>query len=96
MRPLLRHLGRLPASNRLRKATVAVPVKENDHRQDYVRARVTRGAEGELLVTPFAKQDSSMMKIFAEAEGLLVRPPNAPAIEAGAACEVLLMREPRA
>ena len=95
LEPLVRRLAHLPAKNRLRSAVTAVPVKENDQRQDYVRARIARGPSGELSVTPFGKQDSSMMKLFAESEGLLIRPPHAPALEAGAACEVLLLREPR-
>ncbi len=94
LEPLVRRLAHLPAKSRLRSAIAAVPVKENDHRQDYVRARIARGPAGELRVTPFGKQDSSMMKIFAESEGLLIRPPNAPDMEAGSACEVLLLREP--
>jgi molybdopterin molybdotransferase len=94
LEPLVRRLAHLPATSRLRPAKTAVALKANDHRQDYVRSRVTRTPEGGLLITPFDKQDSSMMQIFAKAEGLLVRPPGAPAAEAGAACEVLLIREP--
>ncbi|MCJ8051797.1 molybdopterin molybdotransferase MoeA [Shinella curvata] len=94
LEPLVRRLARLPAKDRRHKAIAAVPIKENDHRQDYVRSHITRGSDGNLRVTPFGKQDSSMMKIFAASEGLLIRPPNAPAMEAGAACEVLLVREP--
>ncbi len=94
LEPLLRRLAHLPPKSRLASAVAAVPVRENDHRQDYVRARIARGPSGELAVTPFGKQDSSMMKTFAESEGLLIRPPHAPALEAGAPCEVLLLREP--
>jgi len=94
LEPLVRRLAHLPPKSRLHSAVAAVPVKENDHRQDYVRARIARGPAGELRVTPFGKQDSSMMKVFAESEGLLIRPPNAPDMEAGSACEVLLLREP--
>ena len=94
LEPLVRRLARLPGKSRLRSAVAAVPVRENDHRQDHIRARIDRGPAGELRVTPFDKQDSSMMKTFAQSEGLLVRLPHAPALEAGAACQVLLLREP--
>ena len=94
LEPLLRRLSHLPPKDRVRNAVAAVPVKENDHRQDYVRARLARSPAGELLVTPFGKQDSSMMKTFAESEGLLIRPPHAPALDVGSACKVLLLREP--
>lgn len=96
LEPLIRRLAHLPARSRVRNALAAVPLKENDHRQDFVRAKITRDASGDLSVTPFTKQDSSMMKIFAEAEGLLIRQPNAPAAAAGSACQVLLLREPAA
>ncbi len=95
LEPLVRRLAHLPAKDRLHKAVAAVPIKENDHRQDYVRSRIIRDADGRLRVTPFDKQDSSMMRIFAESESLLIRASNAPALEAGAACSVLLVREPR-
>jgi len=94
LEPLLRRLARLPKNDRLRSAVTAVPLKKNDQRQDYVRARLSRTADGGLRVTPFDKQDSSMMKIFSESEGLLVRPPHALEAAAGAPCEVLLIREP--
>lgn len=94
LEPLVRKLAGLPERNRLRQAIAAVPLKENDRRQDYVRARITRDAAGHLQVTPFDKQDSSMMKIFADSEGLLVRAPYAPAEAAGVVCDVLVLREP--
>ncbi|WP_411035468.1 gephyrin-like molybdotransferase Glp [Shinella sp. BYT-45] len=96
LEPLVRRLARLPERSRLRAAVAAVPLQQNDRRQDYVRARIARGPGGELLVTPHDRQDSSMMKVFAASEGLLVRPPHSPAAQAGAACEILLLREPDA
>ncbi|HEV7246836.1 MAG TPA: gephyrin-like molybdotransferase Glp [Shinella sp.] len=96
LEPLVARLARLPAKNRVHPAVAAVPLKANDQRQDYIRSRITRGPAGDLHVTPFDKQDSSMMKIFAEAEGLLIRPPHAPAVPAGTPCEVLLLRDPSA
>ncbi|WP_439616724.1 molybdopterin molybdotransferase MoeA [Shinella sp.] len=96
LEPLVRRLARLPAKNRRHPAVAAVPLRENDQRQDYVRARIARGPAGDLHVTPFGKQDSSMMKVFAESEGLLIRAPHAPAVPEGDPCEVLLLREPSA
>jgi len=96
LEPLVRRLAHLLPKSRRHHAVAAVSLRENDQRQDYVRARIARGPAGELLVTPFDKQDSSMMKIFAESEGLLVRAPHAPAAAAGAPCDVLLLREPAA
>lgn len=96
LEPLLRKLARLPAKNRVSRAVAAVPLKQNDRRQDYIRAGLAHAPDDALLVTPFEKQDSSMMKVFAESDGLLIRPPHAPAEDAGALCDVLVLREPAA
>ena len=72
------------------KARLASPLKANGRRQDYVRARVTRKA-GVLTAEPFALQDSSMQKVFAEADGLIIRRVNAPAAEPDDEIDVLLL-----
>jgi molybdopterin molybdotransferase len=53
-------------------------------RQDYMRARFKDGSP-----VPFAVQDSSMLTALAEADGLIVRPPNAPATTPGEVVPVL-------
>ncbi|MBM3741009.1 MAG: hypothetical protein FJW39_35180, partial [Acidobacteria bacterium] len=58
-------------------------------RQDYVRSTLTRGKDGLPVVTPFAKQDSSMMSLLAQSDGLLVRPIRDPARKAGDMVKVL-------
>lgn len=64
----------------------------NDQRQDYVRARVVIGADGQLTATPFALQDPSMLKFLADANGLIIRQPHASAVKAGTDCTVLMLR----
>jgi molybdopterin molybdotransferase len=92
LEPLIRKLASLPAVNRIVKADAAVSMKANDQRQDYVRAQLTRSPSGALRAEPFGKQDSSMMKIFAAADCLVIRPPHAPALAVGATCDVMLIR----
>ncbi len=58
-------------------------LEENDKREDYLRARLSYDSEGNLVATPFDKQDSSMLALFAEADCLVVRPPFAPPAKAG-------------
>ena len=70
----------------------AVRLRANDHRQDYVRAKFSKSAAGGWLVEPFDKQDSSMMKTFAHSDCLIIRPPHAPELPAGATCPVMLLR----
>jgi molybdopterin molybdotransferase len=75
----------------IREAGLGTDMEANDQRQDYVRAVVTNGPEG-LIVTPFGIQDSSMLKLLADANGLIIRPPHAPAAPAGSSVQVLMLR----
>ncbi|QLF70383.1 molybdopterin molybdotransferase MoeA [Peteryoungia desertarenae] len=93
LEPLLARLGHLPAPNRMSTAVLASPLKENDRRQDYLRARLSIGPSGERRVTSFEKQDSSMMNIFAQSDCLIIRPPHAPAMAAGETCPIMLLRD---
>jgi molybdopterin molybdotransferase len=61
----------------------------NDRRQDYLRARLVRAADGVPEVFPFEVQDSSMMRLLAAADCLVIRPPHAPAAPAGTIVPIL-------
>ena len=65
-------------------ARLGVPLRKNDRRQDYLRSRLAPAVDGELEVFPFELQDSSMMRLLSAADCLVVRPPHAPAVDAGA------------
>ena len=71
-------------------AALTAPLPPNGKRRDYVRARVEI-CEGSLLATPFRLQDSSTQKIFAQADALIIRRPDAPASTAGDHVELLLL-----
>jgi molybdopterin molybdotransferase len=92
LEPLLRKLAHLSDRSREVMGVTAEALKANDQRQDYIRASVTRDADGTLIAEAFSKQDSSMMKIFSRSDGLIVRPPHAPELAAGAPCPILLIR----
>jgi molybdopterin molybdotransferase len=70
-------------------ARLGVALAKNDRRQDYLRARLARAADGTVDVFPFEVQDSSMMRLLSAADCLVVRPPQAPAIAAGAAVPIV-------
>lgn len=70
-------------------AKLGAPMKANDQRQDYLRATLTRDAEGALVATPFPKQDSAMLSLIAKADALIVRAPHAPAAKAGDMTEIV-------
>jgi molybdopterin molybdotransferase len=78
-----RLLGQRAAGTAGKTARLARALPANDRRQDYLRARLASGPDGELEATPFDKQDSSMLSLLAQADCLLVRPPFAPAAAKG-------------
>ena len=89
--PLIRALSgdRHPDADPTEPAVLAVDVGGNDMRQDYLRSALTPSADGAALVTPFGRQDSSMLRILADAECLLVRAPHAPPAKAGSPCRII-------
>ncbi len=72
-------------------ARLAKDLKENDGRQDYIRASIEM-RDGERFAEPFAIQDSSMLSVFARADALIVRAPRAPAAPAGETVQILLLQ----
>lgn len=94
LEPLLARLSGRPAVSRLAMARAATALPANDKRQDYLRARLSRDVDGGLLAESYGKQDSSMMKIFARSDCLIVRPPHAPELPVGAETAILLLRPP--
>ena len=70
-------------------ARLGVALKQNDRRQDYLRARLVRAADGVLEAIPFEVQDSSMMRPLAAADCLVIRPPHAPALPAGSEVPII-------
>ena len=70
-------------------ALLARDLPANDRRQDYLRARLAHGADGQLAVAPFDKQDSSMLSFLAQADCLIVRPPLAPPAKTGERVEIV-------
>ena len=74
------------------QSALGTAMKANDHRQDYVRATVALDPAGLLVATPFATQDSSMLRTLVEANCLIVRPAGAPAAAAGDPGKVFMLR----
>ena len=56
----------------------------NDGREDYVRASLLTQDAGGWIAHPFPVQDSGMLSRLARADALVIRPPHAPALDAGA------------
>ncbi|TCS64180.1 molybdopterin molybdotransferase MoeA [Varunaivibrio sulfuroxidans] len=74
-------------------AVLGAPLGENDQRQDYLRASLSRDAQGALVAHPFTKQDSAMLARFAQADALIVRSPFAPSAQKGDRVKIIVIRE---
>ncbi|MEP3279168.1 MAG: gephyrin-like molybdotransferase Glp [Stappiaceae bacterium] len=83
LRPLLLRLLDQDIDQRVETAITSAHLPANDKRQDYLRAELGIGANGELTVNSFPKQDSSMLALMSAATCLIVRPPFADAVPAG-------------
>jgi molybdopterin molybdotransferase len=94
LKPALDRLQGAAESEAPLTARLGVALPANDRRQDYLRATLSRAADGDLLANPFGKQDSSMMSLLAHSDCLVVRPPLAPAAPAGARVEIVRFAGP--
>lgn len=92
--PLIRALsGRTQVDHAFEHGVLGGDLPANDMRQDYLRARLSPGADGLPVATSVGMQDSSLAANLAAADALIVRPPFAPAAPAGSRCT--LIRLPR-
>jgi molybdopterin molybdotransferase len=71
------------------RARLGSDVRPNNFREDYMRATFATGEDGALIATPLPIQDSSMMSALARSDGLIIRPPDAPAAAKGAWTDVI-------
>ncbi|MEM8688266.1 MAG: gephyrin-like molybdotransferase Glp [Pseudomonadota bacterium] len=83
LKPLLDAFLGLDSSDPPLKGTLAGPLRENDQRQDYLRAKLEVSTDGSLIADPFDRQDSSMLRRLSQSDCLVIRPPFAPAAKAG-------------
>lgn len=74
----------------VRPARLAAPLDKNGARPALLRAKVYLGEDGALRAEAHKKQDSALLKPFAESTGFIFRKAGAPASGAGDVCEVLL------
>jgi molybdopterin molybdotransferase len=87
--PLIRKLsGRNDIEHVRQRAILGRELPENDEREDYLRAALFQGPDGEIA-TPVTSQDSSLMGPLSHAGCLVIRPPHAPAALAGSRVEIL-------
>ncbi|WP_417457146.1 gephyrin-like molybdotransferase Glp [Kordiimonas sp.] len=61
---------------------LAASMPENGPRQHYVRARLI-GTPGQRKLDPAVDQDSSLLSVLAQSDGLIIRPPHCPEAKIG-------------
>jgi molybdopterin molybdotransferase len=92
--PLIRALsGQTSVHHARETALLGSDLAANDQREDYLRARLEKRADGTLIAMPVNHQDSSLLGNLAAARALVIRPPFAPAAAKGDRCELLRLPE---
>ena len=94
LRPALARLAGYDYEPSMNNAVLTTDLPENDRRQDYLRSVLGHDEYGNAIVTPTARQDSSMIGVFAAANALVVRPPFDPSRAAGDVVQVIRL-DPR-
>jgi molybdopterin molybdotransferase len=89
MKPAFAVMEGREATDETETAVLGRDLKANDLRQDYLRARLRREDDGRLVALPMDRQDSAMTAFLAQADGLVIRPPHAPAAKAGEPVKIL-------
>jgi len=91
LRPILRVLQGLEPDDGLgpRRARLTTSLKPNDRREDHLRATLATDADGTPTATPFARQDSAITSLYAQADCLVVRAAHAPAARPGDMVDII-------
>jgi molybdopterin molybdotransferase len=89
--PMIRAMNDDPRAEieALETAVLGAALRANDARQDYLRATLAPTEAGLPIALPFEAQDSSLLRVFAQSQCLIVREPEAPAANAGDLCKVI-------
>jgi molybdopterin molybdotransferase len=89
--PLLRALCGDPDADRdaAEPAILGEALRGNDSRQDYLRATLRLGETGLPVAAPFEIQDSSLLRLLAQAQCLVIREPHAGPAAAGDLCRII-------
>lgn len=82
-------LGRQASASPPQRALLTNAIGKNGPRQHYMRAVTSRDAGGQLHVTLQPSQDSSLVRLLAASNALVVRMANDPPLPAGAEVDVL-------
>jgi molybdopterin molybdotransferase len=89
---LLRMMGHRQVYRPLQRALLQEPLTKSAGRVNFVRVRLTRGADGALLASTAGNQETGILKTLLRADGIAIIPAEQGKLEAGQAVEVQLLR----
>lgn len=92
MRAAIEQLLGLTPAPLYQAATLGRDLPKNGKRLDFMRAELAPNSEGLPTATPYERQDSSMMAMFADADCLVMREINAPPATAGDTVKIVPLR----
>jgi molybdopterin molybdotransferase len=89
--PLVRALCGDPDAGREQSepAILGTALRGNDSRQDYLRATLRLSETGLPVAAPFEIQDSSLLRLLAQSQCLIIREPHATPAAAGDLCQII-------
>jgi molybdopterin molybdotransferase len=89
--PLVRALSGDPGAHldQSEAAILGKDLRGNDVRHDFMRATLQPSGQGLPRATPFDEQDSSLLRILAQSQCLVVRDPHAKPAAAGDPCRII-------
>lgn len=82
--PAIRQMLGFAPQSTVQTATLAIDLPANSPREHYMRAKLADG-----MIQPATRQDSSLLSVLADANVLLIRPPNQSALRAGSSVHYL-------
>ncbi|UWQ97779.1 molybdopterin molybdotransferase MoeA [Rhodobacteraceae bacterium S2214] len=87
--PMLRRMaGLTEVLPQVVTATLAADLTRNGPREHYMRARITETEDGRMI-TAHSRQDSALLTVLSDANALLIRPINQPALKAGTSVKAI-------
>ncbi|WP_319568588.1 molybdopterin molybdotransferase MoeA [Cohaesibacter marisflavi] len=91
LQPIIRKMLGKKGPYKITDAVLGSALPENDYRQSYMRARTHIDKDGRTVASIFSDQDSSKLSSFAEADCVIIRPPNSPASKVGTPCQIITL-----
>ncbi len=89
LKPFIAHMMGADEALPFVRATLTSELPANGPREHYIRAALSIDEGGGARVTPFERQDSSLLAVFRDANALIRVAGNAPALATGALVDVL-------